>query len=105
MADLGFGAWDTANGHAAAAFHETGELEVYWTEALGPGGGPISYTQGPHIQMDMLSVNTPAFQYHPDRTVNGTVTGTNPSVEVASDGRVHCVWADAVSGRLYYRRG
>lgn len=105
LADMSFGAFDTANGHVAAAFHETGELEVYWTEALGPGGGPISYTQGPHIQMDMLSVNAPAFLYQPDRTVNGTTTGTNPSVEVASDGRVHCVWADAVTGRLYYRRG
>ncbi|MCG3151593.1 MAG: hypothetical protein GEEBNDBF_00870 [bacterium] len=104
-ADMGFGAFDTLSAHAALALHGTGELEIYWTEALGPGGGPGTYTNGPHLQMDMSLPTVTNFLYDPDRTINGTSTGMNPSVEVASDGRVHTVWQDSVAGRLYYRRG
>lgn len=105
MAELAPPSFDTASAHVVLGVHPTGEVEAYWTEALGPPGGPITYTQNPHVQLDMRLPGSTTWSYDPDRTVNGTATGLNPAVAIAPDGRVHVMWANPALGTIYYRRG
>ncbi|HYE80175.1 MAG TPA: hypothetical protein VEI97_19525, partial [bacterium] len=92
--------------HVALGFHETGELEAFWTEAAGPAGALATHMSGPHIQHDLLPYNGSAWSYHPDRTgPDGTLNGLNPSVIPSSDGLVHVIWGSPAFNTISHRKG